>query len=88
MEIEQKEKKPMKVRFRGIYTLDEFFQAVYEQRRTFEDHGIEYIRSASLYYTPVDAYGDSVQPQYSTGEPVEGWNSDGPYRTAAQDYGL
>jgi len=78
----------MKVRFRGIYTLDEFFQAVYEERQKFEEHGIKHIRSASLYYTPVDEYGDPIQPAHKNGEPIESWNSDGPYRSAAQDFGL
>ena len=78
----------MKVRFRGQYTLDEFFQALYDERAKFEEHGIEYIRSASLYYTPVDEYGEPVQLMCKRGEPLEGWTTDGPYPCAAKDFGL
>ena len=76
----------MKTRFRGIYTCEEFFQALFDERQKFRDHGIKFIRGATLYYTPVDEYGDPVTPVHKNGEPMHGWSSDGPYRSAADIY--
>ena len=79
----------MKVSFHGIYTLEEFFQALYQEREKFEKLGIKYVRRAQLYYTPVDEYGEPVVPiDPDTGDPVKGWKSDGAYKSAAHDYGL
>jgi hypothetical protein len=79
----------MKVSFRGIYTLEEFFQALYQEHEKFEKLGIKYIRRAHLYYTPVDEFGEPVAPiDPDTGDPVKGWKCDGAYKSAAHDYGL
>lgn len=78
----------MKVKFQGIYTTEEFFQAILEQRERFREYGIKHIRNASLYYQPVDEYGDPVTLRHRNGDPVEGWCNKGPYRSAAQDFGL
>lgn len=78
----------MKVRFRGEFTLEEFFQALYDERARFEEKGITHVRSAYLYYTPIDEYGDPVQLTHCTGEPMEGWTTDGPYPCAAKDFKL
>ena len=79
----------MKVSFRGIYTLEEFFQALYQEHEKFEKLGIKYIRRAHLYYTPVDEFGEPVVPiDPATGEPAKNWKCDGAYKSAAHDYGL
>lgn len=78
----------MRVKFQGIYTIDEFIQAMLEQRERFHELGIKHIRNANLYYQPVDEYGDPVTPCYRNGDPVEGWNNKGPYKSAATDFGL
>ncbi len=78
----------MKIGFRGVYTLDELFQALYEERQNLAELGITHVRGASLYYTPVDEYGDEVVPRHRGGDPVMGWNSKGPYRSAADEYKL
>jgi hypothetical protein len=78
----------MKVQFRGIYTIEEFFQAFLEEREKFKELGITHIRGASLYYQPVDKFGDSVTPRYRNGEPMDGWVYKGPYRSAVDDFKL
>lgn len=78
----------MKIRFQGIYTVDEFIQAMLEQREHFRELGIKHIRNANLYYQPVDEYGDPVTPRYRNGDPIEGWKDRGPYKSAASDFGL
>jgi hypothetical protein len=78
----------MRVQFRGIYTIEEFFQAFLEEREKFKELGITHIRGANLYYQPVDKFGDSETPRYRNGEPVDGWTYKGSYRSAAHDFGL
>lgn len=78
----------MRVQFRGIYTIDEFFQAFMEEREKFKELGIKHIRGASLYYQPVDEYGDPASPRHHNGDPIDGWSHKGPYRSAAKDFGL
>lgn len=78
----------MKITFRGVYTLSEFFQALYQERHKLEDLGITHVRGAALYYQPVDEYGDPVSPRHPNGQPIQGWNSKGPYRSAAQEYDI
>jgi hypothetical protein len=79
----------MKVSFRGIYSLDEFYQALFEEHKKFEELGIKHISRVQLYYTPVDEYGDPVVPRDpDTGEPLDGWKSNGAYHSAAHEYGL
>lgn len=78
----------MKIAFRGVYTLDEFFQALYQERHKLKELGITHVRGASLFYQPVDECGDPVTLRHQNGEPMKGWTSKGPYRSAAQDYGL
>jgi hypothetical protein len=79
----------MKVSFHGFYTLEEFFQALYQEHENFQKLGIKYIRRAHLYYTPVDEQGDPVVPtDPDTGRPANNWKSDGAYKSAARDYGL
>ena len=78
----------MQIKFRGVYTLNEFFQALWEERQNIRDLGITHIRGASLYYQPVDEFGDPVSPRRPTGEPIKTWNNKGPYKSAAQDYDL
>lgn len=78
----------MKIRFTGIYELDEFFQALWEERQKLRDLGVKYVRSPTLYYTPVDEHGDNVVFHHPTGEPMEGWKNRGPYRSAAREFDL
>ncbi|MEQ8228193.1 MAG: hypothetical protein RIA64_08915 [Rhodospirillales bacterium] len=78
----------MRVKFQGIYTIDEFFQALLEQRERFHELGIKNIRHASLYYQPVDEFGDPVTPRHRNGDPIDGWKNKGPYKSAATDFGL
>ncbi|NQV73113.1 hypothetical protein HQ496_08320 [bacterium] len=78
----------MKIQFKGVYTLEDFFQAFLEEREKFKELGITHISAASLYYQPVDKFGDPVTPRYRNGEPVDGWTYKGPYRSAARDFGL
>ena len=78
----------MRLQFKGIYTMEEFFQAIWEERERFRELGITHIRGASLYYQPVDEFGDPVTPRHRNGEPIDGWVYRGRYRSAATDFGL
>ncbi len=78
----------MKISFRGIYTLEEFFQALFDERQKLRDLGISHIRSGYLYYSPVDKFGDPVTLHHKNGQPMKGWTSDGPYQSAADRYDI
>lgn len=78
----------MHVTFRGIYTLDEFFQAVWDERPNFDRMGIQRLRSASIYYQPLDSYGDPVTLRYANGDAIDGWTHSGPYPCIAREFGL
>jgi hypothetical protein len=76
----------MKGTYRDLMSVEEFFQALYQDRSFFAEHGITHIRSASLYFTPCDERGKPVTVRDVNGNTVEGYESAGCYHSAAEQY--
>ncbi|TJV92402.1 MAG: hypothetical protein E5X52_33545 [Mesorhizobium sp.] len=76
----------MKGTYRGLMTIDELFQALFQDKSFFAEHGITHVRSASLYFTPCDDRGNEVIVRDEGGVLVEGYETAGCYRSAAEKY--
>ena len=76
----------MKGQYQGPMSIDDLFQALWQDRCFFRRHGIKYIRSARLYFTPCDEYGGKIAIYDPDGNPVGGYISAGSYRSAAERY--
>ena len=76
----------MKGTYRGRMSVDELFQALFQDRSFFEQHGITHLRSASLYFTPCDENGNDVRISDENGRTVEGYETSGGYKSAAEHY--
>ena len=76
----------MKGTYRDLMTVDEFFQALFQDRSFFDEHGITHVRSASLYFTACDSSGKAVTVRDQQGRTVEGYQTAGCYHSAADDY--
>lgn len=76
----------MQIKVRGEMTISELRQALFEKLNELEeDLAVRHARSASLYLTPTNGFGDEVEPRRH-GRIVEKLYTDGPYRSAADDY--
>ena len=78
----------MKGKYQGPMTVDEFFQALFQDRHAFFDkHASDArIKQATIYVTFCDEYGETVQLRDSFGQPIEGYISAGAYKCAADQY--
>ncbi|MDV6225629.1 hypothetical protein R2G56_04960 [Nitratireductor aquimarinus] len=76
----------MKGAYRGRMSVDELFQALFQDRSFFEEHGITHLRSASLYFTPCDEHGNDVHISDRMGRTVEGYETAGCYQSAADGF--
>ncbi|MCK5374564.1 MAG: hypothetical protein KAJ40_04715 [Alphaproteobacteria bacterium] len=70
-------------------TLADIRQALFEKLSDAEaDYAIRYSRGATLYINPTNGFGDDVVPRNTAGHKIDKIYSDGPYRSAADDYKL
>ena len=78
----------MKGKYTGPMTVDEFFQALYQDRHAFFDKhtGSARIKQATIYITFCDEFGDTVQLRDALGDAIEGYVSAGAYKSAAEEY--
>ena len=77
----------MQIKVRGEMTLAEIRQALFEKLMDVEeDYAVRYSRGATLYINPTNGFGDEVVPHNEGGRRVDKLYSDGPYRSAADDY--
>ncbi len=78
----------MKGKYKGPMTVDEFFQALFQDRHAFfEKHAASaHIKQATIYVTFCDEHGETVQLRDSQGQPIEGYISAGAYHSAADHY--
>ena len=76
----------MKGKYGGPMTIDEFYQALYQDRPFFESCRITHVRAASVFFTPCDEYGEPVLVIDELGNQIEGYVSAGAYRSAADAY--
>ena len=77
----------MKGTYRDLMSVDDFFQALFQDREFFREHGITHIRSASLYFTPCDPSGKALTIYDRQGGQVDGYQTAGCYHSAADGYG-
>jgi hypothetical protein len=77
----------MKGTYYDLMSVDDFFQAVFQDREFFREHGITHIRSASLYFTACDASGRALTIYDQQGRTVDGYQTAGCYHSAADGYG-
>jgi hypothetical protein len=79
----------MKIRIKGEMTLYELRQCIFEQLLEVEDQfAVRHSRDATVYINPTNGFGDQVSCRDARGEEVSTLVSDGPYKAAADHYGL
>lgn len=78
----------MKGKYTGPMTVDEFFQALFQDRHAFfGKHASDArIKQATIYITFCDEFGDTVQLRDAHGQAIEGYISAGAYQSAAEEY--
>lgn len=76
----------MKGKYGGPISIEDFYQALYQDRDFFKRHGITHIRATYLYFTPCNAYGQPVFVSDKAGNPIDGFISAGGYHSAADAY--
>lgn len=65
----------------------QFRQAFYEKLLELEqDYGVKHLKYATIYVNPVNEFGEEVVPRNKLGHPVNKLHSNGPYKSAADDY--
>lgn len=74
----------MKGKYPGLLPVDDLFQALFQDREFFAQHGILYIRNTSLYFTPCDKHGNPLTVRNSQGDVIDGYVSAGAYHSAAE----
>lgn len=79
----------MQIQVKGEMTLPELIQALYEKLSDVEtDYAVRHSRGATLYINPTNGFGEEVVPCNKAGREVNKLYSNGPYRSAADDYKL
>jgi hypothetical protein len=76
----------MKATYSGLMTVDDFYQAFFQDREFFRRHGITHIRKASLYFTPCDEQGRPVTICDQAGGAIDGYETAGCYHSLADAY--
>jgi hypothetical protein len=79
----------MKIQIKGEHTITETMQALFEKLHEVEtDLAVRHTIGATLYINPSNGFGERVEPHNRHGRKVENLYSDGPYRSAADEYKL
>ena len=79
----------MKIKVKGEMTIAELKQALFEELHEVEDSlAIRHTLGATLYINPTNGFGDKVVPHNRGGRKVKSLYSSGPYKSAADDFGL
>lgn len=76
----------MKAKYGGPMSVDDFYQALWQDRHFFDSHAITHVKAVFLYFTPCDKYGQPVTVCDQVGNLIEGFNSAGAYHAAADAY--
>lgn len=76
----------MKGKYGGPISIDDFYQALYQDREFFTRHNIQFLRATYLYFTPCDENGRPVVITDFRGNPIDGYASAGGYQSAAESY--
>ena len=87
-QIEMQQGMVMQIKVKGEMTLVELRQALFEKLNEVEcELAVRHSRGATLYINPTNGFGDAVEPRKG-GRKVDTLYSDGPYRSAADDFKL
>jgi len=79
----------MQIKFKGEFTPTELCQVIFEKIREAEEkYGVRYSRGATLFINPINSFGEDVMPRNEAGRIVNKLYSEGPYKSAADDYKL
>jgi len=79
----------MKIRIKGEMPIDDISKAIIEKLKEVQgDLAIHHSRGATLYINPINEYGEKIFPKNEEGREIYTLNSNGPYRTIADDYKL
>ena len=79
----------MKIIFTGECSIPALRQSVYEQLNIMQNRfTVRHARSATLYLTPTNGFGDAVPCYDRHGIEVPMLRAEPPYRSAADQYGL
>lgn len=79
----------MEIKIKGEMSLAKISQALYEKLHEIEeDYAVRFSRGATLFINPTNGLGDDVVPRNKHGRSVDKLYSQGPYRSAADDYKL
>ncbi|MCG8492528.1 MAG: hypothetical protein MI743_12990 [Sneathiellales bacterium] len=77
----------MRIRIKGEHSITAIKQVLFELLTKAEcDHGVRYTIDATLYIRPSNGFGREFTPSYPNGRPIQYLYSNGPYRSAADDY--
>ena len=77
----------MKAKYGGPMTVDDLYQAIWQDREFFRSHAITHVNGVFLYFTPCDQYGQPVTVRdQASGDAVDGFMSAGAYHPAADAY--
>lgn len=68
-------------------TLEQLRQALFEKLSELEDEfAVRHFKGATLYFTPTNEHGDEVVLVNKSGRKIEKILSNGPYRSAAEEF--
>lgn len=77
----------MQITIRGELNMTQLRQALFEMLLELEDgYAVGHSMGATLYVNPSDGRGGPVEPRTRDGRKLNKLFSDGPYRSAAEDY--
>jgi hypothetical protein len=77
----------MQINIKGEMTLADIRQAIYEKLNELEEtFAVSHSQGATLYVNPTNGIGETVTPLHKDGRVVSKLLSNGPYRSAADDY--
>lgn len=77
----------MQITIKGEMTLAEIRQVLYEKLNELEeDFAVRYSQGATLYVNPTNGFGDAVVPHNKFGAAVHKLHSNGPYKSAADEF--
>ncbi|MCY1456153.1 hypothetical protein D9M71_733520 [compost metagenome] len=77
----------MQITIRGEMTVSQLRQAFYEKLHELEnDYNVKHLKNVTLYVNPINEFGEEVVPRNKLGQQVNKLHSNGPYRSAAEDY--
>lgn len=79
----------MKIKVKGEMTIAELKQVLIEMLHELEDDtAVRYTEGATLYINPTNGFGDKVVPHNRYGREVKNLYSNGPYKSAADEFRL